>query len=213
MTYEGLRLRINRIKRKVFAKKRNKLLKNTDFTIISNNCWGGMIYDSYNLPKLSPTVGLFFMAKDYIKFVSNLKCYLEMSLEFIDFSESKYRDSEFFKDIQIDYPIGRLGDVELFFMHYHSKEEALEKWNRRKKRVNYDNLIVKFNDSNLCTEEELTLFDRLPIQKKCCFTVKEYPALKSVIKIKVPKSHKSIKASYEPFGKNPYIDLEKMING
>ena len=52
-----------------YANKRQNELNNKDFTIISNNCWGGMIYESYNLEKQSPTVGLFFMAKDYIDFI------------------------------------------------------------------------------------------------------------------------------------------------
>ncbi len=61
MTYEGFRLRVLKYVRKVPAKLRRKALRFTDFTIISNNCWGGMIYESYNLPKQSPTVGLFLM--------------------------------------------------------------------------------------------------------------------------------------------------------
>ena len=39
-TIEGLKLRINSILRKSFSKYRNKKLKNKNFTIISNNCWG-----------------------------------------------------------------------------------------------------------------------------------------------------------------------------
>lgn len=52
---------------------RKRKINNIDFTIISNNCWGGLVYESYGLPKNSPTVGMFFMAEEYIKFVSNLK--------------------------------------------------------------------------------------------------------------------------------------------
>ena len=73
MTYEGLRLKVLKYWRVGLADWRKKQLKSTDFTIISNNCWGGMIYESYNLPKESPTVGMFFMAKDYIEFLSDLK--------------------------------------------------------------------------------------------------------------------------------------------
>ena len=57
MTYEGLRLKVLKYWRVGLADWRKKQLKSTDFTIISNNCWGGMIYESYNLPKESPTVG------------------------------------------------------------------------------------------------------------------------------------------------------------
>ena len=68
-TYEGLRLKILKYWRLGLANYRKKQLKSTNFTIISNNCWGGMIYESYNLPKESPTVGMFFIAKDYIEFL------------------------------------------------------------------------------------------------------------------------------------------------
>ena len=70
-TLEGLRLKLLKYPRtgKQFTSRRIKQLKQTDFTIISNNCWGGMIYESYGLSKQSPTVGMFFMAPDYIKFV------------------------------------------------------------------------------------------------------------------------------------------------
>ena len=53
-TYEGLRLKILKYWRVGLANHRKKHLKSTDFTILSNNCWGGMIYESYNLPKESP---------------------------------------------------------------------------------------------------------------------------------------------------------------
>lgn len=72
-TYEGLRLKILKYWRLGLANYRKKQLKSTNFTIISNNCWGGMIYESYNLPKESPTVGMFFIAKDYIEFFGKNK--------------------------------------------------------------------------------------------------------------------------------------------
>ena len=75
-TYEGLRLKILEYKRLHFAKQRRAELKQTDFTIISNNCWGGMIYESYDLPKETRTVGMFFMASDYIRFLQRLKEYI-----------------------------------------------------------------------------------------------------------------------------------------
>ena len=75
------------------CKHRGRKLKSTNFTIISNNCWGGMIYESYNLPKESPTVGLFFMAKDYIEFLSDLKGYINGKPTFINPEESRWKDA------------------------------------------------------------------------------------------------------------------------
>ena len=51
---EELRYDLNKKRRKAWANVRNKKLKNKDFTIISNNCWGGMIYEVYGLQKTSP---------------------------------------------------------------------------------------------------------------------------------------------------------------
>ena len=72
MTYEGLRLKIQKYQRKLPARRRKKSLKGTRFTILSNNCWGGMIYESYDLPKQTPTVGCFFMSDVYILFLTRL---------------------------------------------------------------------------------------------------------------------------------------------
>ena len=212
MTIEGLRLRINKFVRKLFAKKRKKDLLKTNFTIISNNCWGGMIYESYAIQKQSPTVGLFFMAKDYIKFVSNLKEYLFSELLFIEPKESKWA-SYFENDKSFGtYPIGRLKDIEIFFAHYKNEKEAKEKWSRRIKRINWDNLILKFNDQNGCTYEDILCFDKLPFKKKICFSVKPFPELRSVVQIKAPKKHLFIRTSYEPFGKSRRFNVTAFIN-
>ena len=62
------------------CKARRKQLLFTDFTIISNNCWGGLVYQYFGLPYTSPTVGLFIMDDDYIKFLENLDYYLSQPL-------------------------------------------------------------------------------------------------------------------------------------
>ena len=91
-TYEGLRLKILKIRREKLSTIRRKKLQISSFTIISNNCWGGMIYESYNLVKQSPTIGMFFFPSDYIKFISNLKFYIESPLKQISLDESKCQD-------------------------------------------------------------------------------------------------------------------------
>ena len=87
-----------------------KKLLGKDFTIISNNCWGGMIYESYNLPKNSPTVGLFFFAEDYIRFLKDLKGFVTAPLKFITPEDSKWKTRpELVNDKRFGhYPIGQL---------------------------------------------------------------------------------------------------------
>lgn len=140
-------------------------IKSKDFSIISNNCWAGRVYQYLDMPYLSPTAGLYFFAPDYIKFVSDLRRYLDTPLRFIKPEESKYYD-ELKKRNQTDKPIGILDDVEIVFLHYKTKEEAEEKWNRRKARVNYNNIILKFSRMDLCTEKEIEAFDALEFENK-----------------------------------------------
>lgn len=219
MTYEGLRLKMLKYWRIGLASYRKKQLKVTNFTIISNNCWGGMIYESYNLPKESPTVGLFFMAKDYIEFLSDLKGYMGGKLTFIDLENSRWKNvPQIAEDKKCgSYPIGVLSNgkktIEIFFLHYHSEQEAREKWERRVKRINWNKLLVKFNDQNGCTETEVNKFLKLPYKNKVFFTCKKWENVRedyTVIR-QFPK-HECIMTSYEPFGKNKYIDVTSVIN-
>ena len=55
------------------------------------------------------------------------------------------------------------------------EQEAREKWERRIKRINWDKLLVKFNDQNGCTETEVNRFMGLPYKNKLFFTCKEWP--------------------------------------
>lgn len=217
---ESIRLNFrNKIYIPLTCKRRGKKLKNKNFTIISNNCWGGTVYEAYNLPKGSPTVGLFFMAKDYIEFLSDLKGYLEGSLTFIKPEESRWKD---YVEVGGDdrfgtYPIGLLSNgkktVEVFFLHYHDEKEAYDKWTRRIGRVNWERLLVKFNDQNGCTEVEVKKFMSLPFKNKLFFTCKHWPdKAKEQIVIKQFPKHNFILASYEPFGKSKYIDITEVLN-
>ena len=219
-TYEGLRLKVLKYWRVGLANWRKKQLKSTDFTIISNNCWGGMIYESYNLKKKSPTVGMFFMAKDYVEFLSDLKGYISSELIFIKPEESRWKDMpQLAEDERFGhYPVGVLSNgkntIELFFLHYHSEQEAREKWQRRIKRINWDRMLVKFNDQNGCTEKEVDDFMKLSFKNKLFFTCKHWPNEKEgwYTGIHQFPKHDFIMASYEPFGKNKYIDITSVIN-
>ncbi len=152
-------------------------LKNKDFTIISNNCWGGCVYDKYALPYRTPTVGLWIPAQDYLKFVRDLRGYLNEELVQISYKESHVkemlleREAEGRYDKKLDdFVIGRIGDVDIIFLHYETFEEAKEKWNRRKGRINYNNIIVKYNDQNGFQLDDFYEFEGLEYQNKLFFT-------------------------------------------
>ena len=152
-----LKKKLKKIYFKIVGPIKRKKFKCTDFTIISNNCFGGIIYRNNNLPYNTPTAGLFFMANDYIKFIYDMKNYLSKELTEIKIEDSNYYD--YLKSINYNAPIGKLGDVEIMFLHYPTFEEAKEKWDRRKQRINYDKIIYKFSEQNNCTYEDLKKFE------------------------------------------------------
>lgn len=155
--------------------RRHRRLKVKDFSIISNNCWAATaVYQPFGLKYNTPTVGLFIMDEDYIRFLENLEYYLSADLKFIDTTESKYYDKITSRGTKsVTYPIARLGgDIEIHFMHYQSKEDAAEKWLRRIRRINRENLLIKMSlrDSGYDVDAMLRRFIALPYKNKICFT-------------------------------------------
>lgn len=213
---ETIRLKLrNKVYLPLTKNLRRKKLKDNNFTIISNNCWGGTVYESYGIKKLSPTVGMFIMPEDYLKFVANLDYYLKQPLEFIDPDDSKWREVLQKKSNWKTYLVGKIGDIELQMLHHHNEDVARRKWESRIKRVNKNRLIFKFNDQNGATREQIERFMKLPLENKLCFVADEaFQVTKEVIVIKQPKKYKmrGIMASREPFGNSKYINITDYIN-
>lgn len=171
--------KIKKLYFRLFGTLKAKRFNFTDFTIISNNCFGGIVYRDHHLPYLTPTAGLFIMPKDFIKFIYNIEYYLSKSPVEIKIEESGYFN--YLKSIDYDGVIGKIDDVELMFLHYNDFNEAKTKWERRKKRVNFDKIIYKFNDQNNCTIEELKKFEAFPAKNKVLFTAKKYEGIDSYV--------------------------------
>lgn len=176
-----------KVDQKVLSKIRNKFLKNKKFTIISNNCFGGWVYRIFNLEYQTPTIGLFIMPKDYLKFINNLEYYINnCELRFINYKKSKYYDYWIGKEKRFGkYPIGLLDDIEIHFLHYSSNEEAKMKWERRAQRIDWNNIIVKFSDQNGCTVEDLRKFEKMnKYKKKICFVADNKKVFSDFIYVK-----------------------------
>lgn len=62
------------------ASRNRKHLLHDDFTIISNNSWGGMTSEVLGLRKNSHTVGWYFFSDDYLKFIERVKYYTSLML-------------------------------------------------------------------------------------------------------------------------------------
>ncbi len=143
-----------------------KSLHNMTPTILSNNCNGTFMYHDLHLKFNSPTINLFFSIQDFIRFVRNLDYYLGLELR-------QYVTDEY------TYPVGRLGEITIHFMHYDNFGEAAVKWYERVKRIDKDNLYIVMNEGRGCTYEDLVEFDALPFSHKVVFTHKEYGEIKS----------------------------------
>lgn len=147
------------------------LLSNKKFVIISNDCWGGSVYQWYKRPYNTPFVGLFIYAPCYIKLISNFDQYMKKDLAFIN--DTRY------PDLPKTYPVALLGDIEIHFAHYHSEAEAREKWDKRTLRMFeekcQDNYFFKFSDGARATDDHIKAFQILPYKNKLSFSIKELP--------------------------------------
>lgn len=211
MTWEGIKIRLRNGYIRATGATRQKKLKNKTFTVISNNCWGGLVYESYGLPKQTPTVGAYFAPEEYLRFVSNLEYYLkECELTFVKPEEARHKQLYMQDNRFGTFPIARIGDVEIAMLHYHSEQEAKEKWDRRRARICWDRLIVKMNDQNGCTEEQAAAFGKLPFEKKVFFTVHDWDAGEGTVKL--PYGGEFVLSTQEPFGASRYWNVNQLIN-
>lgn len=208
---DALKIRIREELNPILGGGRRNKLNNSKFTIISNNCWGGHVYRYFASTYDSPTVGLYIFSEDYVKFVHHLKEYLDMPLKFITCKESRFRDIlEARGGHDTTCPIGVLGDIEIIFLHYRSREEALEKWTRRKNRIHWDNMIFKMSEQNICNLEHLKKFDSLQVEKKLVFTTKDYGLDSQVI---FGDFIGQDEVSNDTLHFRKYVNLIKLING
>ena len=123
--------KLKHIKSVAIIKQAYKSLKATDFSIISQNCIGGVLYHDMRMRFLSPTINLFFGGSDFVRFAKNLQYYINLEIE-VHWEE--------------EYPVGKLDDVTVYFMHYNICTEAKEAWERRKKRINWNKIIILSTD-------------------------------------------------------------------
>lgn len=128
-------------------------------TIISNNCWGGFAYQDLGLEYNSPFIGLFIPSVDYIKLLKNFDNYMKSELIFV--KSSKYEE---FSDA--DWLIALLNDCEIHFLHYNTVEEVKEKWQRRKERINWEDLRIEFGENETFSKGLINEFLNLNFENK-----------------------------------------------
>lgn len=132
-------------------------------TIISNNCFGGCISNDYHMEFCSPTINLQILPEEYPKFCKNLTYYMKVELMECKAMSMRHEKmcEHMFGYVPTEYPMGLLDDILVVFQHYKTFAEAKECWDKRKARVDFDNIGYFMHAKNEtyadCVKEFLAL--------------------------------------------------------
>ena len=102
------------------------------FSIVSEDCWGGLVYQISGKPYRTPFVGMWVAAKTYLDLLEDWSNEVAMTLRF---DESAQRE----------YPLADYGRGKLGFMHYESIQEAESKFLRRLERFDRRHTRIKID--------------------------------------------------------------------
>ena len=141
-----------------FTLEKYRRLQRSRLSIFSSFCFGGFISNMLGLQFRSPFINLAIGEQEYIKLLRAPRIYMEEQFYF--------KKTGFERNLKRDFPIVTLGNVDISMNHDTDFNEAVEKWNRRKTRINWYNLFVTMATES---EEILEEFDALPYGKKVCF--------------------------------------------
>lgn len=185
-------------------------------SIISDDCWGGYLYHLLCLPFSSPTINMYFSPEHFIKFVRDIKYYVEQPL-FMQ-REGNLREGR--------CPVGIIGkgdkQITLMFNHVALFADAEEEWNKRKTRINHSNIFVKMtiNADYIYKWECLESFKKIAYKKVCFCTSREnLPDAVSVTYLqRFGVENKRYGYQYKGYIRNMSnmlygIDIFKLLNG
>ena len=99
---------------------------------------------------------MFIKNPEFVDFLENIEYYLSLEPDFVDMGES--------------YPTAVIGDGEhkkitLYFNHESEIEEARAKWDKRRKRVNYENMYIMMYNLDGLTQDDIKRVEQLPKEK------------------------------------------------
>lgn len=179
-----------------------------DFSIISNNCTGGYVYQYYGVAYNTPTEGLYFTTEDYLKIIQRPEYYFKHDVELMDPKDSVLAKSGEY----INHPVGKIDDVEIYFLHYPDPEEALGKWYRRSSRINYKKLFFLLTETELMKDGQLQHFSQIIEggNKGVCLTLNDYKIPHSLYVPNVPKDGSN--AAWQPQIILSCLDWKTILN-
>lgn len=120
-------------------------------SIISEDCWAGILYSSIGMEFLSPFINTAINREGYFDLITNPRKFLTQELDIVENGNIH------------TFPMGSLDGIDIGFYHYASGIEAKLAWERRMIRFNYNNYFIKMTLQN---KEEAIRFSNLPIKNK-----------------------------------------------
>lgn len=128
----------------------------SSYTIISDDCWAGQLEKQLGIAYTTPTVGLYIIGKDYISFIKNIHMPNALQLDFIESIEN--------------FPVAVTPFTKLYFMHFEDEKEALDKFSRRFKRIDYKNIFFKMDFGKPgVTEKEIEEWNNMKLPNSVAF--------------------------------------------
>ena len=160
-----------------FNWKRYIEIKNNGVSLITEACYGGYIYNQLGLKFTSPFINTRIEQNDYLRLLKKLDYYLEQEIKprgDIDFEvSSDIAPCGYYNSIswgKSGYFIFDLEDIPLHAIHAVDEQKYLDEWERRKARINKNNLFVMMIiDSDVNAES----FSQLPFENKVGFYYRE----------------------------------------
>ena len=132
-------------------------------SIVSNNCWGGLVCRTLGIECRSPFKNLFLQDDDYLRVISDLKRYMCYEPEFARFDIDIHSKEK--------YPVLRIADAEIHCNHAENIETAISEWNRRRKKINLDNIFYEMYTEDKGVADKFISITKG--KKRICFLPKE----------------------------------------
>lgn len=204
----GIIYRAHKLQRKlyifVYESKLRIRLHNDNFSIICSNCVGGFIYHRLHKQFLSPTINCWMNQLDFIKFVKKLEYYISLELVFVK--------------SEMPYPVAKLDDIHIYFNHSTCEEDARNSWERRKKRINYDNIyVILYDNKEGITKADIINLRDIKCRNLMVFSTTNYPDLDYVCTMPKPVEDglSELYFDYDKYGImtfEKYFDFVKWLN-
>lgn len=142
-------------------KKMRSLIRNTEASFLCPNCIGGILFHDLGMRFYSPTVNLMMRQDHFIRFVLNREDYLREILQF-------------YEDENYSCPCAHLGDIDIHFTHYKTREEARDKWIDRSRRIDDNNLFIFAEERDGIGEYQIRELGKVSARGVLVFTAHQY---------------------------------------